>query len=56
MTTGLVCGDLCGMKLNASKTKIFSMSYTINPRSTPWTRDGTVLKEYADLKLGVTFD
>ena len=51
--------DLCGMKLNASKTKtmIVSRSRTMHPQSPPLTIDGTVLKEsdYLD-RLGVTFD
>ena len=51
--------DLWGMKLNASKTKtiIVSRWRTIHPQLTPFTPDGTVLKESADLViLGVTFD
>ena len=47
------------MKLNASKTKsmIVSRSRTVHPQLTPFTLDGTVLKESADLViLGVTFD
>ena len=51
--------NLCGMKLNASKTKtmIVSSSSTVHPQLTPLTRDGTVLKESADhFILGVTFD
>ena len=51
--------NLCGMKLNASKTKtmIVSMSRTVHPQLTPLTLDGTVLGEFADLViLGVTFD
>ena len=51
--------NLCGMKLNASKTKtmIVSRSRTVHPLLTPLTLDGTVLKESADLViLGVTFD
>ena len=52
------CG-LWGMKLNASKTKtmIVSRSHTMHPQSSPFTIDGTVLKESDDLDiLGVTFD
>ena len=51
--------NLWGMKLNASKTKtmIVSRSRTAHSQLTPWTLDGTVLKESADLViLGVTFD
>ena len=51
--------NLWGMKLNARRTKtmIVSRSCTVHPRLTPWTIDGTVLKESADLViLGVTFD
>ena len=51
--------NLCGMKLNASKTKtmIVSRSRTVHPQLNPLTLDGTVLKESADLViLGVTFD
>ena len=51
--------DLCGMKLNASKTKpmIASRSRTMHPLSPPLTVGGTVLKESDDLViLGVTFD
>ena len=51
--------DLCGMKLNASKTKtmIFSRSRTMHLQSPPLTIDGTVQKESDDLDiLGVTFD
>ena len=51
--------DLCGMKLNASKTKtmIVSRSRTMQPQSPPLTIGGTVLMEYDDLViLGVTFD
>ena len=50
--------NLWGMKLNASKTKttIVSRSRTVHPQLTPLTLDGTVLKESADLSLGVTFD
>ena len=46
------CG-LCGMKLNASKTKtmIVSRSGTVHPKLTPLTLDGTVLKESADLVI-----
>ena len=50
--------DLCGMKLNASKTKtmIVSRSRTMYPQSPPLTFRGTVLKESDDLViLGVTF-
>ena len=38
--------DLCGMKLNASKTKtmIVSRSRTMHPQSPPITINGTVLK------------
>ena len=51
--------DLCGMKLNASKTKtmIVSRSRTMHPQSLLLTIDGTVLKKSDDLDiLGVTFD
>ena len=43
--------DLCGMKLNASKTKtmIVSRSRTVHPQLTSLTLDGTVLKESATL-------
>ena len=46
------------MKLNASKTKtmIVFRSRTVHPQLTPLTLNGTVLKECADLILGVTFD
>ena len=47
------------MKLNASKTKtmIVSRSRTVHPQLTPFTLDGTVLNESADLViLGVTLD
>ena len=50
--------DLCGMKLNACKTKtmIRSRSRTMHPQSPTLTIDLTVL-EYDDLViLGVTFD
>ena len=50
---------LCGMKLNASKTKtmIVSRSRTMHPQSPPLTIDGTLLKESNDLDiLGETFD
>ena len=53
------CGDLRGMKLNASKTKtmIVSRSLTMHPQSPPLTIGGTVLKESVNLAiLGVTFD
>ena len=45
--------NLCGMKLNASETKIMivSRSRTVNPQLTPLTLDGTVLKESADLVI-----
>ena len=46
------------MQLNESKTKtmIFSRSRTVHPQLTPFTLDGTVLKESADLViLGVAF-
>ena len=49
--------DLCGMKLNASKTKIMivSRSRAMHPESPPLTIGGTVLKESDDLViLGVT--
>ena len=41
--------DLCGMKLNASKTKILivSRSRTMHPQSPALTIGGTVLKESA---------
>ena len=51
--------DLCGIKLNASKTKtmIVSRSRTMHPQSPALTIDGTVLKESDDLViLGVTFE
>ena len=51
--------NLCGMKLNSSRTKtmIVSRSRTVHPELTSLTLDGTVLKESADLViLGVTFD
>ena len=51
--------NLWGMKLNASKTKtmIVSRSRTVHPQLTPFTLDGTVLGESADLViLGVMFE
>ena len=51
--------DLCGMKLNTSKTKtmIVSRSRTMHPLSPLLTIGGTVLKESDYLViLGVTFD
>ena len=51
--------DLCGMLLNASKTKtmLFCMSCTIHHQSPPLTIGRTVLKESDDhVILGVTFD
>ena len=51
--------NLCGIKLNASKTKtmIVSRSRTVHPLLTPLTLDGTVLTESADLVIfGVIFD
>ena len=52
--------DLCGIKLNASKTKtmIVSGSLTIHPHAVnPIAMDGSVLKEPVDLVIfGVTFD
>ena len=51
--------DLCGMKLNASKTKtmIASRSRTMHPLSPTLTIGGTVLKESDELIiLGVTSD
>ena len=51
--------DLCGMKLNASKTKtmIASRSGTMHPQSPPLTIGGTVLKESDSfVSLGVAFD
>ena len=51
--------NLCGMKLNASKTKtmIVSRSRTMLPQSPTLTTGGTVLNEFDDLViLGVTFD
>ena len=51
--------DLCGMKLNASKTKtmIVSRSLTMHPQSAPLTIDRTVLKVSDHLViLGVAFD
>ena len=50
---------LCGIKLNASKTKtmMVSRSRTMHPQPPPLTIDGTVLRESDDLDiLGVTFD
>ena len=50
--------DLWGMKLNASKTKTMTVSWsrTVHPQSPPLTIGGTVLKESDDLViLGVTF-
>ena len=50
--------DLCGMKLNASKTMtmIVSRSRRMHPLSPPLTIGGTVLKESNDLVIfGVTF-
>ena len=47
------------MKLDATKTKtmIVSRLSTIHPLLTPFTLDGTVLKESADVvMLGLTFD
>ena len=51
--------NLCGIKLNASKTKIMIVSRprTMHPQSPPLTIGGTVLKESDDLViLGVTVD
>ena len=51
--------DLCGMKLNASKTQtmIVSRSRRMHPQSPPLSIGGTVLKESDDIViLGVTFD
>ena len=51
--------DLCGMKLNASKTKtmIVSRSCTMHPQSPALPIGGTVPEESDDLViLGVTFD
>ena len=51
--------DLCGMKLNASKTKtmIVSRARTMHHQSPPLTIGGTVLKESdGHVILGVTFD
>ena len=51
--------DLCGMKLNATKTRtmIVLRSRTVRPQSPPLTIGRTVLKESDDLAiLGVTFD
>ena len=51
--------NLCGMKLNASKTEtmIVSRSRTVHHLLTPLTLDGTVLKQSADLViLGAMFD
>ena len=48
-----------GMKLNVNKTKtmIVFRSHTVHHLLTPFTLDGTVVKESADLViLGVTFD
>ena len=45
--------NLWETKLNASKTKtmIVSRSRTVHPQLTPFTQDGTVLKESADLVI-----
>ena len=45
--------DLCGMKLNASKTNtmIVSRSRTMRPQSLPLNIGGTVLKESDDLVI-----
>ena len=51
--------NLFGIKLNASKTKtiIVSWSRSVHPQLTPFTLDGTVLQETADVViLSVTFD
>ena len=51
--------DLCGMKLNVSKTKttIVSRSCTMHPQSPPLTIGGTVVKESDDCAiLRVTFN
>ena len=51
--------NLCGMKLNAGKTKtmIVSRSRTLHPQSPPLTVGGTVLKESVELDiLRVTYD
>ena len=51
--------NLCGMKLNADKTKtmIVSRSRTMDPQSPPLTVGGTVPKVSVELDiLGVTFD
>ena len=51
--------DLCGMKLNANKTKtmIIFRSRTIHPQSPSLTIGGTVLKEPDDVViLGLTHD
>ena len=51
--------NLWGMKLNVNKTKtmIVFRSRTVHHLLTPFTLDGTVVKESADLViLGVTFD
>ena len=49
------CGDLWGMKLNASETK--TMIVTMHPRTPILIIGGTVLKESGDLNtLGVTYD
>ena len=57
--SGLVSGDLWGMKLNESKTKtmIVSLSLTMHPQSPQLIIFGTVLKEFDVLViLRVTFD
>ena len=45
--------NLWGMKLNASKTKtmILSRSHTVHSQLTPFTLDGTVLKESGDIVI-----
>ena len=57
MKVSEVC-DLCGMKLNASKTKtmIVSRSSTMHSELPALSIGGTVLKECDDVILGVTFD
>ena len=51
------CSDHWGMKLNASMTKIVSMSRTMHPCHPHLTNGGTVMMEHNNLSiLGVTFD
>ena len=43
--------NLCGMKLNVSKTKIVFRSRTVHPQLTPLNLDITVLGESTDLVI-----